>query len=207
VYIFSVRALASCRWRPLTFTLGITKTHPMLSHFHFPRLATLVSALAIVAPMPARALDAPNVVVIDANLVTSGQPPAETLAGLRVENFHAVIYLAPATVPDAVKDEPSIVSKQGIEFVHIPIPFGAPSESHFEAVSAVLQRLNGKKVLVHCQVNMRASTMVFLFRGLHRKENPAAAYEAVTQVWSPQGPWRDMAQGLLAKRKIAFDLY
>jgi protein tyrosine phosphatase (PTP) superfamily phosphohydrolase (DUF442 family) len=157
--------------------------------------------------MPARALTAPNVVVIDANLVTSGQPSAGALANLSAEGFEAVVYLAPATVSDAVKDEPILVRRQGIEFIHIPIPFGAPSETHFEAVSTALQRLRGKKVLVHCQVNMRASTMVFLFRVLHRKENPATAYDAVTQVWSPQGPWRDMAQGLLAKRRVAFELY
>jgi protein tyrosine phosphatase (PTP) superfamily phosphohydrolase (DUF442 family) len=175
--------------------------------FRAVRLHVLVSALALATHMPARALTAPNVVVVDANLVTSGQPSAAELANLRAERFDAVIYLAPATVSDAVKEEPGIVGNQGIEFVHIPIPFSTPSESHFEAVSSALQRLQGKKVLVHCQVNLRASTMVFLFRVLQRKESPAAAYDAVTRVWSPQGPWRTMAQGLLAKRGISFELY
>jgi protein tyrosine phosphatase (PTP) superfamily phosphohydrolase (DUF442 family) len=165
----------------------------------------LLAALAVA--LPAMALTAPNVVVIDDNLITSGQPPVQTLANLSAEGFEAVIYLAPANVTDAIKEEPDIVTRQGIEFIHIPIPFGAPTENHFEAVSTALHRLTGRKVLVHCQVNMRASTMVFLFRVLQRNENPAAAYGAVARVWSPQGPWRAMAQGLLTKRRIDFEMY
>ena len=54
---------------------------------------------------------------------------------------------------------------------------------------------------------MRASTMVFLYRVLHRKERPAAAYDSVTQVWTPQGPWKQLAQGLLEKGGVKFELY
>jgi protein tyrosine phosphatase (PTP) superfamily phosphohydrolase (DUF442 family) len=164
-------------------------------------------SLAMVLHAPALALTAPNVVIIDSNLVTSGQPSAEALAKLGAEGFGAVIYLAPANVSDAVKDEPQIVARQGLEFIHVPIPFGAPTEAHFDAVSAALDRLKAKKVLVHCQVNMRASTMVFLYRVLQRKEAPAVAYDSVTQVWSPQGPWKQLAQQLLDKRGIRFELY
>ena len=150
---------------------------------------------------------APNVVPISATLVTSGQPTAQALATLASQGFQAVIYLAPFTVSDAVKEEPLLVSKQGIEFIHIPIPFNKPDESHFLAVSSALERLQGRKVLVHCQVNMRASSMVFLHRVISGKEDPSRAYEAVAAVWSPQGPWRQLLAGQLAKHGIAFEPY
>jgi protein tyrosine phosphatase (PTP) superfamily phosphohydrolase (DUF442 family) len=167
----------------------------------------LAGVLAALVAATASALVAPNVVVIEPGLVTSGQPSAAALAGLKAEGFEAVIYLAPSSVSDAVKEEPALLSKQGIEFVHIPIPFGAPAEAHFEAVSAELLRLSGKKVLVHCQVNMRASTMVFLHRVVQRREPPSAAYEAVTRVWSPRGPWKDMAQAVLRRHGVDFELF
>jgi len=187
--------------------LGITKFTPVLSRLRLGALLMMGAGLFAARLAPAQALNAPNVVIIDARLVTSGQPTAESLQTLRAEGFEAVIYLAPASVADAVKEEPTILAKQGIEFIHVPIPFGAPAESHFDAVSAGLDRLEGKKVLVHCQVNMRASTMVFLYRVLHRKEPPAAAYDSVTQVWTPQGPWKQLAQGLLEKGGVKFELY
>jgi protein tyrosine phosphatase (PTP) superfamily phosphohydrolase (DUF442 family) len=167
----------------------------------------LAGPIALLVHSAVLAVDAPNVVAIDSKLVTSGQPSAETLAGLKAEGFDAVIYLAPSSVSDAVRDEPAILSRQGIEFVHVAIPFGAPTEVHFEAVSAALTRLKDKKVLVHCQVNMRASTMVFLHRVARRKESPSGAYEAVSRVWSPQGPWKEMAQGILRKSGVDFEIF
>ena len=50
--------------------------------------------------------------------------------------------------------------------------------------------VSDRKVLVHCQINMRASSLVFLHRTIALKEDPRVAYEAVTAVWSPRGPWR-----------------
>ena len=151
--------------------------------------------------------EAPNVVPIDAHLVTSGQPSAKGLRGLRSQGFDAVIYLAPSTVQDAIADEPSILRAQGIEFVHIPIPFNAPDESHFLAVADALGRLRGRKVLVHCQVNLRASSMVFLYRAIVEKQDPARAYEAVARVWSPEGPWKVLIATELHKNGIDFEPY
>jgi protein tyrosine phosphatase (PTP) superfamily phosphohydrolase (DUF442 family) len=110
-------------------------------------------------------------------------------------------------MPDAVKDEPEILQRQGIQFIHIPIPFGKPEETHARAVSEALTSLAGKKVLVHCQVNMRASSMVFLNRVLAEREEPAQAYAAVSAVWSPQGPWLALLRDQLKKAGIGFEPY
>src|SRR5687767_1253377 len=107
---------------------------------------------------------APNVVEISPRLVTSGQPTAENLANLKTMGFEAVIYLAPPTVQDAVRDEPLIVTRQGLTYVNIPIRFDHPTEADFETFAGVLTGLGSRKVLVHCQINLRASSLVFLYR-------------------------------------------
>lgn len=166
----------------------------------------LVIALALASStrLHAQRLAAPNVVPINERLVTSGQPTAEGLANLGKLGFQAVIYLAPSSVSDAVKEEPDLLRAQGIEFVHIPIPFGAPTEAHYEELSSALMRLQGRKVLVHCQVNMRASTLVFLHRVIRNKEDPALAWEAVIRVWSPGGAWKRLVIAQLSKHRVAF---
>lgn len=150
---------------------------------------------------------APNVVEISPRLVTSGQPSAESLANLKVLGFEAVIYLAPPTVHDAVRDEPLIVTRQGLTFVNIPIRFDDPTEADFETFAGVLTGLGSRKVLVHCQINLRASSMVFLYRAIVLKEDPRIAYEAVTRVWQPEAAWRRLIEGQLRKHKIAFELF
>lgn len=152
-------------------------------------------------------LIAPNVVEISSRLVTSGQPSAEALAGLKAQGFEAVIYLAPPTVADAVRDEQLIVTRQGLIFINIPILFDNPTEADFDAFSSVLSGLGNRKVLVHCQINLRASSMVFLYRAIVLKEDPRTAFEAVSGVWSPDGPWRRLIEGQLGKHKVAFELF
>jgi protein tyrosine phosphatase (PTP) superfamily phosphohydrolase (DUF442 family) len=151
-------------------------------------------------------LDAPNLVEITPYLVTSGQPTPQSLADLASQGIQVVIYLAPSSVPDAVKNEGELLLRQGIEYIHIPIPFDAPKEEHFKTVSAALVRSNDKKILVHCQVNMRASTMVFLHRTITLGENPTHAYQAMSKIWSPNGPWRKLVIEQLKNNNISFQL-
>lgn len=154
-----------------------------------------------------QSIQAPNVVAISPRLVTSGQPTAQSLARLGEQGFKADIYLAPLTVPDAIPNEKEIVEKQGLEFVNIPIPFGKPTEADFDRFVEAMNRFRDKKVLVHCQVNMRASTMTFLYRVIVGHEPPEQAYEAVAGVWSPKGPWKELLVAQLRKANIAFEPY
>ena len=176
-----------------------------------PLLDLLFALLMAFAAMPVRAADAvlqaPNVVALSPRLVTSGQPTAAALAQLRAQGFGAVIYLAPPTVSDAVPGEAEIVRRQGLEFVNIPIAFGNPTEADFTAFVEAMQRLGHLKVLVHCQVNMRASSMAFLYRVVVGGEAPDKAYEDVAKVWSPQGPWKGLIDTQLKKAGITFEVY
>ena len=176
---------------------------------HIKWTLTLLAALTLTAKIAiaATALDAPNVVPISESLVTSGQPTAAALAGLSARGFGAVINLAPLTVPDAVRDEPEIVRKQGLSFINIPIAFGNPTDSDFQEFVTAMNGFKDKKVLVHCQVNMRASSMTFLYRVLIEHQNPEKAYESVARIWSPEGPWMHFIAAELKQGGIPFQPY
>ncbi len=152
-------------------------------------------------------IDAPNVVVISANVITSGQPTAGALEKLASQGFGAVIYLAPPSVPDAVPGEAEIVTKQGMVFINIPIAFSHPTDADFQAFSAAMSSLKDRKVLVHCQVNLRASSMTFLYRAIVAHESAEQAYESVAKVWSPDGPWMLFITSQLQKAGLAFRPY
>lgn len=153
------------------------------------------------------AIQAPNVVAINPLLVSSGQPNVASLEALKQQGFDAVIYLAPTTVSDAVPGEADIIRAQGMEFIHIPIAFNKPSAADVERFFVAMQGLQGKKVLVHCQVNMRASSLVFLYRSIIQHEKPEFAYEAVSKIWSPSGPWKKLIIEQLQAAGIHFDPY
>ncbi len=182
---------------PPPLRLFLVATHILLG-------ALLASAYAGV---DAADFIAPNVVVISPTLTTSGQPTAPALRALSKHGFEAVVFLVPAGVDSNVAGEDDMVKRQGIEFVHIPIKFGEPGPQHYAAFAGAMTRLTGKKVLVHCEINLRASSMVFLYRSIALKEDPSRAYESVAKVWSPRGPWKDFIQETLRKNAIKFELY
>lgn len=169
----------------------------------------LLYIASTISPLHAQELkiDAPNVVPITDRLVTSGQPTAEALAKLKQQGFEAVIYLAPTTVSDAVADEQRIVESQGLTWVNIPIHFQKPTAADFQRFVETVKGMTGKKILVHCQVNMRASSIVFLYRTIVNRESPEKAYESVIKVWSPSGVWKDLISTQLAQHQIQFQLY
>jgi hypothetical protein len=77
--------------------------------------------------------------------------------------------------------------------------------SDFDAFVAAMDRFADRKVLVHCQVNMRASTFTFLLRVIVKGEPPEAAYESVSRVWVPRGVWNTFLRDQLRQAKIAFE--
>ena len=149
----------------------------------------------------------PNLVVISDRVVTSGQPSAEWLRTLKAQGFDAVVYLAPPTVQDAVPEEAVIVAGQGLAFVNIPIDFERPAERDYELFAAVMRGLASRKVLVHCQINLRASSMVFLYRVIALSGDPERAYDSVSRVWKPDGPWLRFIEAQLQRNGVAFKPY
>lgn len=156
------------------------------------------------APAPVAGIVAPNTLVVSPRLVTAGQPTRESLARLKAEGYDAVISFAPGDAPDAVPDEGAILAAQHIEFVHIPIPWTKPEAAHLDAMASAMKRLQGRKVLVHCQKNMRASAMTFLYRAVHAREDPAVAWSDVKKIWTPKDQWKAYVDAELARGGIAF---
>ena len=149
----------------------------------------------------------PNLVAIADRLVTAGQPSADWLGTLRAQGYDAVVYLAPPTVPDAVRDEARIVGSQGLVFVNIPIRFDRPTDEDYDRFAQVMHALGDRKVLVHCQANLRASSMTFLDRAIRRREDPDRAWASVVAVWKPDPVWHGYIEAQLKRHRIAFEPY
>ena len=166
-----------------------------------------LALLLALSPALAAALDAPNVVAISQSLVTAGQPNARSLSSLRDEGYTAVIYLVPANAADAVPREAELLREQGIEYVQVPIQWDRPTDADFDAFAAAMKRQGDGKVLVHCQINLRASSMTFLYRVIAQGEPPDKAYESVASVWSPNAVWKRYMAAQLARANVAFEPY
>ena len=128
-----------------------------------------------------------------ANRTTSGRLRDEDLDCLaRIGTAH-VVNLALDEHPEALPDEAAKLAERGIGYTHIPVPFDAPTEAHYQAFVAALEAAGEAPVHVHCIMNYRVSA--FFYRYHRERGMPEAEARALLEAqWAPQRSDRPEAQ-------------
>ncbi len=135
-------------------------------------------------------------------LSSAGMPSRKQFAGIAKEGFGIVVNLAPAGVLGSHDDERALAEDAGLRYFHVPVDFEAPRLADYDRFAAILRDAGKQRVLVHCQVNLRASSFVFLYRVIELGEDPDRAYADVTRIWSPAPVWaKFLRQSLLERGK------
>ena len=147
-----------------------------------------------------------NYVAATERLHTAGQPDAATLATLSEQGFELVVNLAPPSNQGAVPEEGKLIAEDGPTYVNIPVSWQQPTYEDFALFSAVMNGARDRKVLVHCQLNMRASAFTFLYRVIHEGVPPEEAMQALRTVWIPRDQWATFTADVLARHNVKFDL-
>ncbi len=129
--------------------------------------------------------DAYNFRRVDDRLTTSGFVTAEHLRSLRDDGYDAVINLLPDDNDRALAREGEIVREQGVEYVHIPVDFDAPTHADFAAFSDVMDARRGKKIHVHCAANYRVSAFYSLYARNRGLRSDVEADRLVEEIWNP----------------------
>ena len=74
-------------------------------------------------------------------LGSSGQPSPPQFADIRAAGFNVVVNLAMPTSDNALAEEGRLVSETGMTYVHIPVPWEAPSPAHLKQFFAVVDAM------------------------------------------------------------------
>ncbi|WP_066477060.1 MULTISPECIES: protein tyrosine phosphatase family protein [unclassified Sphingomonas] len=128
---------------------------------------------------------------IDAQLTTSGQPTADQFAALAALGVRHVVNLGMSDHPRAVAEEPTILDALGIGYTHIPVPFDAPEEAHYQAFRQAMVAHGGTPLHVHCIVNARVTAFLTRYRREELGMDDAAARAPMDSVWQPGGVWAE----------------
>ena len=136
------------------------------------------------------------------SFASAGQPTREQFQTLKDQGFERIVYIAFTNNPNAVPDEDQIVKGLGMEYMHVPVDFGNPLPDDFYAFADSMQRNTGKKTLLHCQVNARATAFSFLYRVIYEDVPVEQAKADMNTVWQPNEVWRDFIFEVLAQNDI-----
>jgi protein tyrosine phosphatase (PTP) superfamily phosphohydrolase (DUF442 family) len=123
---------------------------------------------------------------IDARLTTSGRLTIHDLDCLAGLGISRVINLALADSPGILPDEPEQLAARHIAYSHIPVPFDAPAQAHFDAFCTAMGTSERERVHVHCVMNWRVSAFVYRWHRERRGMGEAAARALLERQWTPE---------------------
>ncbi len=116
---------------------------------------------------------------------TSGKLEDKDVALLAAIGVKHVINLALDEHPEALPDEGAKLAAAGIGYTHIPVPFDAPTDAHFNAFRAALDQIDDAPVHVHCIMNYRVSAFFYRLYRDHLGMDEAKARALMEVQWAP----------------------
>lgn len=143
-----------------------------------------------------------NHVEVTERIGTAGMPTRVQFDAIARAGYRVVINLAPPGAFGSHDDEGQLAARHGMRYHNVPVDFARPTVEDYARFAGVMREHAGERVLVHCQLNMRASSFVFLYRVLELKEDPDRAYDAVLRVWQPSSQWRGFMRDVLQSRGV-----
>jgi len=138
------------------------------------------------------------------DMATSGQPREDQLAAIAAAGYDVVINLALHDDPRySLKDERASVHALGIEYVHIPVQFGAPTTRDLTSFFDAMERSKGRRVWVHCAANMRVTAFLGLYLQLREGWPEERAFSLMRDVWQPNEVWSSFIAAQIASASAA----
>jgi uncharacterized protein (TIGR01244 family) len=125
-----------------------------------------------------------NFVQIDPSTGTAGQPTQAQFSELRDAGYEAVINLAPDGLDTSLPDEAALVRALGMEYHHIPVQWTEPRRTQLDEFSALMDRLAGRRVLIHCQGNYRVTAFYALYAGARLGWSTARGDALIDRIWT-----------------------
>jgi protein tyrosine phosphatase (PTP) superfamily phosphohydrolase (DUF442 family) len=130
------------------------------------------------------------------NLATSGQPSFDELNIIANAGFQIVINLALTDASNVLFGEDRRVLELGMDYINLPLLFDRPSYSQALCLLDLLKSLQHQKVWLHCALNMRVSSLIYIHRVHHLMMDESDAKALLNQIWTPNAEWSEIIQRL-----------
>ncbi|WP_395373515.1 protein tyrosine phosphatase family protein [Marinicella sp. W31] len=130
---------------------------------------------------------------VSPQLASSGMLDLESYQYIKAYGFEHVINLIPG---NQIKERKHVQSL-GLSYQQIAVDWGNPTLENFEAFVRLMKSYGDHKVYVHCEMNMRASAFVYLYRVTELQEDPEKAIKDMLAIWTPKGTWQDFIDAVL----------
>lgn len=123
-------------------------------------------------------------------LASSGQPTEAQFKDIARAGFEVVINLAMPNSDNALPEEGGIVTARKMTYVHLPVPFDAPTAAHLRSFFRLMAAFEGQRCWVHCVMNYRVSAFLYQYFRLEQQVEDDQARHVMIPNWSPDKIWQ-----------------
>ena len=127
---------------------------------------------------------------VNNSLACGGQPTEAQFKQLADANYRVIINLAMPGGKFALPGEAAIVAGLGIDYLPIPVVFDDPQLIGLLAFIDYMRQHAGKKTMVHCAANYRASAFTGLYLFNTGELDAAQMQLFIEDVWQPDDIWQ-----------------
>ena len=138
-----------------------------------------------------------NTKKLNDRLYTSGQPTKEEFEQIHAEGVTNVINLAMPNSDFAILEEGNIVTRLGMNYLHIPIVWEEPKQAQFDLFCAFMHANQDQKNWVHCALNMRVSVFANLFLIKNGNISQEQGIKNIHDLWQPNTTWQTFLENNL----------
>ena len=124
------------------------------------------------------------------NLASSGMLDLEQYKHIKAYGFEHVINLIPG---NQIKERKHVQSL-GLSYEQIAVDWGNPTAENFERFVELMKSYGDHKVYIHCEMNMRASAFVYLYRVTQLGVDEDEAKKDMLAIWTPKGRWLEFIE-------------
>jgi len=122
---------------------------------------------------------------VSESLASSGMLDFKKYSEIEQYGFKHVINL----IPGIQIKERRVVEKLGMSYEQIPVDWGNPTLEDFQQFVALMKSYGDDKVFVHCQLNWRAASFVYLYRVTQQGISKEVAQKDLQAIWNPHDGW------------------
>ena len=124
------------------------------------------------------------------SIASAGQLHDKHIPFIEKEDYSLVVYLAFDSSEDKSRlGIDKLIRGTGARYIQLPVDWFQPTPEDYNHFVGAVTANNERKVLVHCEMNFRASAFSFLYRVIEGDEDFEQAKEDMLSVWTPDNTW------------------
>ena len=137
------------------------------------------------------------------SIASAGQLHDRHIPFIEKEDYSLVVYLAFDSSEDKSRlGIDKLIRGTGARYVQLPVDWFQPTPEDYNHFEGAVTANNERNVLVHCQMNFRASAFSFLYRVIESDEDFEKAKEDMFSVWTPDATWTNFINEVLMLRGV-----